>query len=82
MSIGSLSNNAANRVHYSGIDCGGHWTYLGTSGGTVRFREVIDSGKSAKCKGVGQVTLSREGARLRYRFSGGDVVSRGRLSRG
>ena len=68
-------SSAANRVHYSGLGCGGHWTYLGTAGATVRFREVIDSGKSSTCKGVGEVTLSREGARLRYRFSGDGVVS-------
>ena len=48
----------------------------------MRFSEDIDSGKSKTCKGVGQVTLIREGARLRYRFSGGGVVSRGLLSRG
>jgi hypothetical protein len=82
VAVASLSASAANSVHYSGIDCGGHWTYLGTSGATVRFREVIDSGSSASCKGVGEVTLSREGARLSYRFSGGGVISRGRLSRG
>jgi hypothetical protein len=82
VTIGSLSSSAANRVRYTGINCGGHWTYLGTSGVTVRFREVIDSGRGGKCKGVGEVTLSREGPRLRYRFSGGGVVSRGLLSRG
>jgi hypothetical protein len=82
VTVGSLSTTAANRVRYTGINCGGHWTYLGTSGVTVRFREVIDSGRGGKCKGVGEVTLSREGPRLRYRFSGGGVVSRGLLSRG
>src|SRR5205085_305792 len=71
VTVGSLSNSRANWVHYTGIDCGGHWTYLGTSGSTVRFREVIESGKSKTCKGVGQVTLTRDGARLRYRFAGG-----------
>jgi hypothetical protein len=82
VTVGALSSSTANRVRYTGINCGGRWTYLGTSGATVRFREVIDSGKSAKCKGVGEVSLSREGARLLYRFEGGGVVSRGLLSRG
>jgi hypothetical protein len=81
VTVGSLSSSAANRVRYTGINCGGHWTYLGTSGPTVRFREVIDSGRGGKCKGAGEVTLVREGARLLYRFSGGGVVSRGLLSR-
>jgi hypothetical protein len=82
VTVGSLSSSAANRVHYTGLNCGGHWTYLGTSGATVRFREVIDTGRGGKCKGAGEVTLTREGARLRYGFSGGGVVSRGLLSRG
>ncbi len=82
VTVRSLSSSAANRVRYTGINCGGHWTYLGTSGATVRFREVIDSGRGGKCKGAGEVMLSREGARLRYRFTGGGVVSRGFLSRG
>lgn len=82
VTIGSLSSSAANRVRYSGLGCGGHWSYLGTSGATVRLREDIDSGKSAKCKGTGLITLNREGARLRYQFAGGGVVSRGVLARG
>jgi hypothetical protein len=80
--VRSLATSAVNAVHYTGIDCGGHWTYLGTTGTTVRFREVIDSGRSPACKGVGEVTLIRSGARLQYRFGGGGVVSRGLLSRG
>ena len=82
VTVGSLSNSTANRVHYSGLGCGGRWTYLGTIGETVRFREVIDSGRSATCKGTGEVTLMRAGSRLRFRFSGGGVVSRGLLARG
>jgi hypothetical protein len=81
VTVRSLSSATANRVHYTGINCGGHWAYSGTSGVTVSFREVIDIGKGGKCKGVGEVTLRREEARLRYRFSGGGVVSRGLLSR-
>lgn len=82
VTVGSLSSSAANRVRYSGLGCGGHWTYLGTSGATVRFREDIDSGRSSKCKGTGLITLNREGPRLHYKFSGGGVVSLGVLSRG
>jgi hypothetical protein len=82
VTVRSLATTAVNEVHYTGIDCGGHWTYLGATGTTVRFREVIDSGRSSACKGVGEVTLIRLGGRLQYRFSGGGVVSRGLLSRG
>src|SRR5215204_1665117 len=48
-----------NTVHYTGIDCSGHWTYLTRKGGSYQFREVITSGKGGKCKGVGRVTLVR-----------------------
>ena len=82
VTVRSLTNSAENRVRYSGIDCGGNWTYLGTSGATVRFREMIDTGRSTACKGVGEVTLTRAGDRLGYRFAGGGVVSRGLLARG
>ncbi|TMK40125.1 MAG: hypothetical protein E6G56_08990 [Actinobacteria bacterium] len=82
VTVGSLTDRAANPVRYTGINCGGHWTYLGASGQTVRFREVIDSGQSKTCKGVGAVSVTRAGAGLRYEFRGGGVVSRGLLSRG
>jgi hypothetical protein len=82
VSIGSLSASAANHVYYSRIDCSGHWTYLGVSGAKVRFREVIDHGKSATCTGVGEITLVRQGAQLRYQFTAPGEVSRAVLSRG
>jgi hypothetical protein len=82
VTVASLATSEPNTVHYTGLNCGGDWTYLGTSGAAVHFREVIDTGNSSTCKGVGEVTVSREAARLRYQFSGGGVVSRGLLSRG
>ena len=71
-----------NTVHYTGIDCSGHWTYLTRKGGSYQFREVITSGKGGKCKGVGRVTLTRvDPEHVRYVFRGGGVVSRGVLGR-
>jgi hypothetical protein len=74
-------SRAHNTVHYTGIDCGGRWTYLGREDAAYRFREVITRGKSATCKGVGTVTLTPAEDRLRYEFRGGGIVSRGVLSR-
>jgi hypothetical protein len=80
--IRSLGEPGANTVAYSGIDCSGHWRYLGRRGGEYRFLEVIDRGRGGTCKGVGTVTLRPAGAdRLRYAFRGGGVESRGVLSR-
>ena len=80
--IGSLEHPPRNRVHYTGIDCGGNWTYLGRAGSAFRFREVINSGEGGECKGVGIVTLTPISADIvRYRFRGGGVVSRGELHR-
>jgi hypothetical protein len=81
--IGSDRQPSRNPVHYTGIDCSGNWTYLGTSHETkYRFREVIDRGRGGSCKGVGKVTLTRQAAnRLRYEFRGGGIVSRGLLRR-
>jgi hypothetical protein len=75
--IRDLSEPAKNTVHYTGIDCDGNWTYLGSgtvsSGGTgqtatgvtshpiYRFREVINRGIGGNCKGVGRVTLTARG---------------------
>jgi hypothetical protein len=81
-SIRDLEDAAANTVHYSGIDCGGNWTYLGRDDGAYRFREVIDRGAGGACKGVGVVTLTpAAGGRLGYEFRGGGVESTGLLSR-
>src|SRR3954451_22409257 len=55
--ISSPAGSSGNTVHYTGIDCSGKWSYLGSSGPGHRFREVIDRGKGGKCKGVGVVTL-------------------------
>jgi hypothetical protein len=79
--IRSLSRSARNSVAYTGINCGGRWTYLGRRGDTYRFRETIDRGRGGKCKGVGEVSLRREGGRLRFTFKGGGVESRGVLLR-
>lgn len=79
--IRSLGPSARNSVSYSGIDCAGRWTYLGAPRDQYRFREVIDRGRGGNCKGVGEVTLRREGERLRYTFRGGGVKSSGTLSR-
>ena len=71
-----------NSVHYTGINCSGHWTYLTRTGGAYQFREVITSGKAGKCKGVGRVTLTRIDANhVHYGFRGGGIVSRGVLAR-
>jgi hypothetical protein len=80
--VRSLKSPERNSVHYTGIDCNGHWTYLGRSGSAYRFREVITGGRSATCKGSGTVTLTpAPRGDLRYVFRGGGVVSRGLLSR-
>jgi hypothetical protein len=80
--IRDLNDPAANTVHYSGIDCGGNWSYLGNAGTTYRFREVIDRGAGGSCKGVGTVQLTPEGSnRLGYSFRGGGVSSSGILAR-
>ena len=76
--IGDLDDPAANTVHYTGIDCGGNWTFLGgatvaatkvvgeveitTSTTRYPFREVINRGAGGECKGVGKVTLTPTGA--------------------
>jgi hypothetical protein len=80
--IRSLENERRNSVHYTGIDCGGTWTFEGLEAETYRFREVIDRGAGGTCKGVGTVSLTPTPTeRLAYRFAGGGVESRGVLSR-
>lgn len=71
-----------NTVHYTGIDCSGHWTYLTRSGRSYQFREVITSGRGGKCKGFGRVTLTQVDVKhAGYAFRGGGGVSRGVLTR-
>ena len=71
-----------NTVHYTRIDCSGHWTFLSRSGRSYQFRELITSGRGGKCKGLGRVTLAQVDAKhARYAFRGGGVVSRGVLTR-
>jgi hypothetical protein len=80
--IASLERFKDNTVHYTGIDCLGTWEYLGASATAYRFHEVIDSGRSAKCKGTGTVSLTPlSDDRVGYEFRGGGVVSRGDLDR-
>ena len=69
------------RVHYTGIDCSGHWTLLSRGVRGYRFREVIDRGEGAACKGVGTVRVIPDDQYLDYDFRGGGVESHGVLSR-
>ena len=55
--IRGFAKTARNTVHYTGINCSGHWTYRGKRHGSYRLREKITSGKGRKCKGTGTVTL-------------------------
>lgn len=81
--IGSLDDPSQNTVTYTGIDCGGNWTYEGREGDAFRFRELIDRGGGGDCKGSGQVLLSPVSANtVSYRFDGGGVESTGELERG
>jgi hypothetical protein len=68
-------------VHYTGIECSGHWTLLGQGVRDYRFREVIDRGQGGSCKGVGTVRVIPDGEYLDYEFRGGGVESHGVLSR-
>jgi hypothetical protein len=80
--IGSLDDPSQNTVHYTGIDCGGNWTYLERAGSAFRFREVIDRGKGGECKGKGTVTLTPFDANgVDYQFRGGGIISAGVLKR-
>jgi hypothetical protein len=89
--IRSLENDLRNPVRYTGIDCGGNWTFESLYANEsdpdeinerFTFREVIDRGAGGTCKGVGTVTLTTTGSdRLDYEFSGGGVESRGVLHR-
>lgn len=80
--IGSLADPAQNTVSYSGINCGGNWTYLGRDGTAYRFREVINRGKGGNCNGKGIVRLNPFDANgVDYDFQGGGVRSAGVLAR-
>lgn len=81
--IASLERTKGNVVRYSGIDCSGTWEYLGADETSYRFREVIDRGSGARCKGTGTVRLTPlTQSRVAYEFTGGGVRSAGRLDRG
>jgi hypothetical protein len=80
--IASLERSKQNVVRYSGLDCSGTWDYLGSSETAYRFRETIDRGASAKCKGTGTVELTpATDDSVDYVFEGGGVTSRGVLDR-
>jgi hypothetical protein len=80
--IGSLDDPSANTVHYTGIDCGGNWTFVKREGSAFLFREVIDRGEGGDCKGTGDVTLTPFSADgVDYTFSGGGIESAGVLKR-
>jgi len=80
--IRSLGAGKSNTVHYTGIDCSGHWHFTGTFNTIEQFREVIESGQGGKCKGVGHVNLKPTGPNeVDYVFHGGGVKSEGTLTR-
>jgi hypothetical protein len=80
--VAALIFSGAGKVAYTGIDCAGDWKLDGggdTSGSYV-FTETINQGAGGKCKGTGTVHLDQVAPkRLRYRFEGGGVSSRGIL---
>jgi hypothetical protein len=80
--IASLERFKDNTVRYGGIECSGTWEYLGATETAYRFREAIDRGRSAKCKGSGTVSLTPiSDDQVAYEFRGGGVVSTGDLQR-
>lgn len=80
--IGSLEHAPRNRVHYTGINCGGNWAFLRRAGSAFLFRETINSGEGGECKGTGTVKLTPVSANVvDYQFRGGGVISRGVLHR-
>lgn len=81
--IRDLNDKFKNTVSYTGIDCSGHWEYLGRDGMAFLFEEVIDAGKGGNCKGKGNVTLTPFAADgVDYSFRGGGIESAGILKRG
>lgn len=80
--IRDLDRPEGNTVHYTRIDCSGHWSYLGKDGRGYRFRETIDRGEGGTCTGTGVVVVTPISAdRLDYSFTGGGVRSEGVLDR-
>ena len=80
--IRDLNDKFKNTVSYTGIDCSGHWEYLGRDGTAFLFEEVIDAGKDGNCKGKGNVTLTPFAADgVDYGFRGGGIESAGILKR-
>ncbi len=80
--VAVLIFDGAGKVAYTGIDCAGEWRLDsgGDGTGSYVFTETIKSGAGGQCKGTGTVRLERVAAnRLRYRFEGGGVTSRGVL---
>jgi hypothetical protein len=76
--------SGAGKVAYTGIDCSGDWKLDsgGDSTGSYVFTETITAGVGGNCKGTGTVHLEQLALkRLRYRFEGGGVTSRGVLRR-
>jgi len=75
------------QVAYTGINCGGTWTFdgRGTSEPAVyTFTEQITQGAGGNCKGNGTVTLTANAdapQKLAYAFSGGGVQSSGTLQK-
>ena len=84
VSIVSATDPDRNAVHYGGeIDCSGTWRYVDADGPRVMFRETITSGKGAKCKGSGDVTVRAQAGKpekLAYAFRGDGVQSTGVLA--
>ncbi len=80
--VAVLIFGGAGKVAYTGIDCAGDWklTGGGDPGPGYVFTETINEGAGGNCKGTGTVHLDHFAAhRLRYRFEGGGVTSRGIL---
>jgi hypothetical protein len=81
------------RVAYTGIECGGQWTFEGVIGSLppgYQFTETIEEGAGGSCKGTGTVSLSPiQGhapnspaySQMTYSFTGGGVTSSGTLRR-
>ena len=80
--IRGIKGTARNTVSYTGVRCTGHWVYRGRPRKAFRFREVIDTSRSGRCKGAGLVTLTPHGPNaLIYFFHGGGRIRRGTLTR-